>query len=99
MRYWDADPILETQDRMPRLERVGPVIPDGERLLVPVIYQPMTQYDNDAGPVSEPEGRPFTKTFMFVRQGQACRVEDITTWGITEETVSMKATLQDSFGR
>lgn len=71
--YWGADPILETQDMDPTLVRLGPGIPQGLKVHVPVVYE----HHRYSGQPS----RLFTKTFVFERTDGSWRISDIISSG------------------
>ena len=99
MRYWDADPILETQDMAPKQLLLGPARVDGSQILCPVVYQPIVQRTpQGAAPYTELDGAAFTKTFVFARHGDRWLIADITTAGLQRETVSQLGQLKADLG-
>lgn len=84
--WWGCDPILETQDSEPKLVSFGPGVADGAKVLVPVVYQ------HRGNP-------PFTKTFVFVKEGDEWRVSDILTTGLPSGSGSEAAKIGKDYGK
>ena len=66
--FYNYEPILETQDGEPPMDRFGPGVIEDDRIKVPVSYGGSDRY--------------FTKEFVFVRVDDRWLIEDIYTTGL-----------------